>query len=59
MHPTGQGGCIFVYTADETTIAHNTVIGAQGCITIAAQKVTGLWVEDNHLEGFVNRLYPK
>ncbi len=51
---TGQGGCIFVYTANETTIAHNKVIGAQGCVTIAAQKVTGLRVEDNRLESFVN-----
>lgn len=51
---TGQGGCIFVYTADQTTVAHNTVIGAQSCITVAAQKVTDLRIENNHLEGFIN-----
>jgi Right handed beta helix region len=54
-HPqTGQGGCIFVYTAEKTTIAHNTIIGAQGCVTIRAQKVTDLVVEQNHVESFAN-----
>jgi hypothetical protein len=51
---TGQGGCIFVYTADQTTVSHNTVIGAQRCVTVAAQKVADLVIEQNHLEGYVN-----
>lgn len=52
--PTKEGGCIFVYTADQTTIAHNTIVGARGCVTIAAQKVTDLVIEQNHLESFAN-----
>ena len=51
---TGEGGCIFVYTADQTTIAHNTITGARSCVTIAAQKVTDLVIEQNHLESFAN-----
>jgi len=52
--PTGEGGCIFVYAADQTTIAHNTVIGAQGCFTVHAQRATNLVIEDNHLESYAN-----
>jgi len=51
---TGEGGCVFVYTADHTTIAQNTIIGAQRCETIAAQKVTDLVIAQNHLEGLTN-----
>src|SRR5262249_17753451 len=51
---TGDGGCVFVYTADQTTIAKNIIIGAQHCETIAAQKVTDLVIEQNHLEGVTN-----
>jgi len=51
---TSQGGCIFVYTAEKTTIAHNTIIGAQSCVTIWAQKVADLVVEQNHVESFAN-----
>ncbi len=52
--PTTEGGCVFVYTADQTTIAHNTIIGARNCVTIEAQKVTDLVIEQNHLESFAN-----
>jgi hypothetical protein len=52
--PTVEGECLFVYTAQQITIAHNTIIGAQSCVTIAAQKVTDLVVEQNHLESFAN-----
>src|SRR5215813_6465165 len=51
---SGEGGCIFVYAADNTTIANNTVIGARNCVTLEAQKVTGLRVENNVLEGYAN-----
>jgi len=51
---SGQGGCIFVYAADNTTIANNKVIGAENCVTLEAQKVTGLLVENNILEGYAN-----
>jgi len=51
---TSEGGCIFVYAADDTTIANNQVVGAQNCVTLAAQKVTGLRVENNILEGRAN-----
>jgi len=53
---TGQGGCVSVYTAEQITIAHNKIIGAQSCVTIWAQKVTDLVVEQNHLESFANML---
>jgi hypothetical protein len=52
--PTGEGGCILVYKADQTTIAHNTVIGARGCFTMHAQRATNLVIEDNHLESYAN-----
>jgi hypothetical protein len=52
--PTKEGGCVFVYTADQVTIAHNTIIGARNCVTIAAQKVTDLVIEQNRLESFAN-----
>ena len=52
--PTGEGGCIFVYAADRTTIANNTVIGAQGCFTVSAQRATNLLIEQNHLESYAN-----
>jgi len=51
---TGEGGCILVYNADRTTIAHNTVIGARGCFTVHAQRVTNLVIEENHLESYAN-----
>ena len=51
---SGEGGCIFVYAADNTTIANNTVIGAKGCVTLEAQKATGLQIDNNTLEGFTN-----
>src|SRR5262249_11832264 len=51
---SGEGGCIFVYAADNTTIANNRVIGAQNCVTLEAQKVTSLRVENNILEGYAN-----
>ena len=53
---TGEGGCLSVYTAEQVTIAHNTIIGAQSCVTIWAQKVTDVVVEQNHLESFANML---
>jgi len=49
-----QGGCILVYAAENTTIANNRVIGAENCVTLEAQKVTGLLVENNILEGYAN-----
>ena len=52
--PPGEGGCVFVYTADQVTIAHNTIIGARNCVTIEAQKVTDLVIEQNHVESFAN-----
>jgi Right handed beta helix region len=52
--PTTEGGCVFVYTADHVTIANNTIIGAQNCVTLEAQKVTDLVIEHNRLEGFAN-----
>jgi hypothetical protein len=52
--PTQEGGCVFVYTADQVTIAHNTIIGARNCVTIEAQKVLDLTIEQNHLESFTN-----
>jgi len=52
--PPGEGGCVFVYTADHVTVAHNTIIGARNCVTIEAQKVTDLAIEQNHLESFAN-----
>jgi hypothetical protein len=51
---TGGGGCIFVYAADNTLIAANTVIGARGCVAISAQRARGLQVLDNHVEGLAN-----
>ena len=51
---TGEGGCIFVYAADNTTIANNKVVGAGNCVTLEGQKVTGLLVENNILEGYAN-----
>jgi Right handed beta helix region len=54
--PANQGGgCIFVYGADNTTIANNTVIGGQSCVTLEARKVTGLQVRNNRFEGYTNR----
>jgi hypothetical protein len=50
----GEGGCIFVYKADNTTIANNTVIGGRNCITLEAQKATHLRVENNYFEGYGN-----
>jgi nitrous oxidase accessory protein NosD len=50
----GRGGCIFVYHADNTTIAHNTVVGGSNCVTISAQKVTGLSIENNDLRSYAN-----
>jgi hypothetical protein len=44
------GGCIAVYTAADTTIAGNTVLGGQGCQPIWAQRVDGLTIEGNRLE---------
>ena len=52
--PTKEGGCVFVYTADQVTIAHNTIIGARNCVTVEAQKVTDLVIEQNHVESFAN-----
>ena len=52
-----QGGCILVYAADDTTIANNRVIGAENCSALEAQKVTGLRVENNILEGYGNNLH--
>jgi hypothetical protein len=51
---SSEGGCIFVYTADNTTIANNEVVGAGNCVTLEAQKVTGLVVDNNILEGYAN-----
>ena len=52
--PGGEGGCIFVYKADNTTIAGNRVIGGRSCATLEAQKVTRLRVENNYFEGYSN-----
>ena len=49
------GGCIFVYGANNTTIANNTVIGAQTCVALEAQKVTGLEIKNNRFESYTNR----
>jgi len=49
-----EGGCVFVYHADNTTIAHNTIIGARNCVTLSAQKVTGLRIENNDLRSYAN-----
>ena len=49
-----EGGCIFVYKANNTLIANNTVIGGGRCATLSAQRVTGLQVINNHLEGYAN-----
>ena len=51
---TGDGGCIFVYAAEDTLIQGNTVIGAQRCVAISAQRARGLRVLDNHVEGRAN-----
>jgi hypothetical protein len=51
---TGDGGCIFVYAAEDTTIAGNTIVGARGCAAISAQRVTGLRVVDNQVDGLAN-----
>jgi hypothetical protein len=50
----GEGGCVFVYAADSTTIANNRIVGAGNCVTLEAQKVTGLTVENNLLAGYAN-----
>jgi hypothetical protein len=50
----GEGGCIFVYKADNTTIAGNRIIGGRNCTTLEAQKVTRLRVENNYFEGYSN-----
>jgi hypothetical protein len=50
-----EGGCIQIIGADNTTIANNTIIGAQRCRTVFAQKVSGLRVENNRLEGYANQ----
>jgi Right handed beta helix region len=53
--PANQGGgCIFVYGADNTTIANNTVIGGQPCATLEARKVSGLQIRDNRFESYAN-----
>lgn len=49
-----EGGCIFVYKANNSVIANNTVFGGGRCTTLAAQRVTGLQVINNHLEGYAN-----
>jgi hypothetical protein len=51
---TAEGGCILVYKANNTVIANNTIIGGGRCTTLAAQRVTGLQVINNHLEGYAN-----
>jgi Right handed beta helix region len=54
--PANQGGgCIFIYGADNTTIANNTVIGGQPCVTLEARKVTGLQIRNNRFESYTNR----
>jgi len=49
-----EGGCILVYKANNIVIANNTVIGGGRCATLAAQRVTGLQVINNRLEGYAN-----
>lgn len=49
-----EGGCVFVYHADNTTIANNTIIGGGNCVTLSAQKVTGLRIENNDLRSYAN-----
>jgi hypothetical protein len=51
---TTEGGCIFVYKANNTLIANNTVIGGGRCTTLSARRVTGLQVINNQLEGYAN-----
>jgi hypothetical protein len=54
--PSSQdGGCIFIFGADNTTIANNTIIGSSRCIALEAQKVTGLQIKNNRFEGYANR----
>jgi hypothetical protein len=50
-----EAGCIQIIGADNTTIANNTVIGAQRCVTLFAQKVSGLRLNNNRLEGYTNQ----
>src|SRR5262249_9430682 len=52
--PGGEGGCIFVYHADNTTITGNIIIGGRSCVTLEAQKVSRLRVENNYFEGYAN-----
>jgi hypothetical protein len=52
--PPNDGGCVLVYQADNTTIANNTITGATTCVPIAAQKVTGLTIQNNVLRGRAN-----
>jgi hypothetical protein len=53
--PTNQGGgCIFVIGANNTTIENNTVIGAQPCVTLDTQKVTGMQIRNNRFESYHN-----
>ncbi|MGH9901255.1 MAG: hypothetical protein ACRD68_05380, partial [Pyrinomonadaceae bacterium] len=49
-----EGGCIFVYKANNTLIANNTIIGAQRCTPFSAQKVVGMQVINNYFEGYTN-----
>ena len=48
------GGCIVIYSANNTTITNNTVIGGKRCSPIWAQKVTGLVLDHNRLDGYAN-----
>jgi len=55
---TIQGGCISVYKANGTVIAGNTIISAPRCsdkTTLSANRVTDLRVENNYIEGYVNK----
>ena len=47
----GEGGCISVHQANDTTIANNTVIGSSDCVTVTARIIAGLRIEGNRLEG--------
>jgi hypothetical protein len=49
-----DGGCVFVYHADNTVIANNHITGAATCVPISAQKVSGLTIQNNTLRGRAN-----
>ena len=49
---TAYGGCIFVYKAQNVTIKNNTIIGTDDCYPVQAQKVQGLTIEGNRIEGY-------